>query len=98
MSGKDLLKLLLITYGFTHNVKILTYRGEGNYIGYDVYAESEDDVYHEADCEGLQFHIYEILAYMQRKNICPKTISNAQYTTSELLRLSPDDLANLNLS
>lgn len=98
MNGKDLLKLLLISYGFSVNIKISTYRGEGGCIGYDVSAESgksKEPSYHEVDCEGLQFHIYEILDFMHQNKIKPKTIKNAEYSTSELLKMSNEELSKL---
>ena len=98
MSGKDLLKLLLISYGFSVNIEISTYRGEGGCIGYDVSAESQnknEPGYHEVDCEGLQFHIYEILNFMHKNEIKPKTIVNAVYSTSDLLKMTNEELSKL---
>ena len=94
MSGKDLLKLLLITYGFNRNIKISTYRGEGGCIGYDVSAESEDNYYHEVDCEGLQFHIYEILSFMVENGIKPKIIRGT-YSINYLLKISNEELSKI---
>ena len=56
MSGKDVLRLLLISYGFCRNIEISTYIGEGGWIGY----------------EGLLFHIYEIQKFMRDGNIEPR--------------------------
>lgn len=36
MSGKDVLRLLLISYGFCRNIEISTYIGDGGWIGYEV--------------------------------------------------------------
>lgn len=44
MSGKDVLRLLLISYGFCRNIKINTYMGDGGWIGYEVSANNDDDV------------------------------------------------------
>lgn len=38
MSGKDVLRLLLISYGFCRNIEINTYMGNGGWIGYEVSA------------------------------------------------------------
>lgn len=95
MSGKDLLKLLLISYGFSTNIKISTYRCEDGCIGYDVSAESEEHGYHEVNCEGLLFNVHEILDFMYKKEIKPKTIKNAVYSPSELLKMSNEELSKL---
>ena len=42
MSGKDVLRLLLISYGFCRNIEISTYVGEGGWIGYEVSANNDD--------------------------------------------------------
>lgn len=70
MNGKDLLKLLLLNYGFK-NIEISTYKGDFNYIGYDVWAENKDFQYKAVDCEGLMFHIYQITDFMLKNNIEP---------------------------
>lgn len=74
MTGKDILKILLCLHGYDRNVKVESYRGEGNAIGYEVYAENVDgDSYDEVNCDGLMFHIYRILDYMRKNNVCTKT-------------------------
>ena len=44
MTGKDILTLLLVVYGFK-DIKIKTYRGHGNTQGYEIeaYYEEYDD-------------------------------------------------------
>ena len=44
MSGKDVLRLLLISYGFCRNIEINTYMGNGGWIGYEVSANNDDGV------------------------------------------------------
>ena len=74
MTGKDVLKMLLCLHGYDRNVKVESYRGEGNAIGYEVYAENADgDSYDEVNCDGLMFHISHILDYMRKNNVCTKT-------------------------
>ena len=74
MTGKDVLKMLLCLYGYDRNVKVESYRGEGNAIGYDVSAENaEGDWYEEVNCDGLMFHISQILDYMKENNVYVKT-------------------------
>ena len=74
MMGKDVLKMLLCLYGYDRNVKVESYRGEGNAIGYDVSAENaEGDWYEEVNCDGLMFHISQILDYMKENNVYVKT-------------------------
>lgn len=85
MSGKDVLRLLLISYGFCRNIEISTYMGDYGCIGYDVSANNDDGVrYSEADCEGLLFHIYEIQKFMRAKNIIPRSIIG-NYSNKDLL-------------
>ena len=51
MTNKDVLKILLCSYGYDRNIKIETYRGDLGRIGYDVYAENKDDGrYEEVAC------------------------------------------------
>ncbi len=44
MSGKDVLRLLLISYGFCRNIEISTYIGDGGWIGYEVSASNDDGI------------------------------------------------------
>lgn len=75
MSGKDVLRLLLISYGFCRNIRINSYIGDGGWIGYEVSANNDDDVeYYQIDCEGLLFHIYEIQQFMMLNNIKPRVL------------------------
>ena len=65
MTGKDVLTLLLCSFGYDRNIKIETTNLGYPEPCYDVYAENKDgDVYEQCDSEGLMFHIYEIIAYM----------------------------------
>lgn len=76
MSGKDVLRLLLISYGFCRNIKVGTYVGNGGWTGYEVSANNDDGLeYHEIDCEGLLFHIYEIHDFMRENGVVPRTMS-----------------------
>ena len=75
MSGKDVLRLLLISYGFCRNIEINTYIGDGGCIGYEVSASNDDGIeYYAVDCEGLLFHIYEIQKFMRYENIEPRSM------------------------
>nr|DAX30756.1 MAG TPA: hypothetical protein [Caudoviricetes sp.] len=75
MSGKDVLRLLLISYGFCRNIEISTYIGDGGWIGYEVSASNDDGIeYYAVDCEGLLFHIYEIQKFMRDENIEPRSM------------------------
>ena len=56
MSGKDVLRLLLISYGFCRNIEISTYIGDSGWIGYEVSASN----------------IYEIQKFMRDGNIEPR--------------------------
>lgn len=69
MTNKDFFKILLCSYGYDRNIKIETYRGDGGFIGYDIYAENkEGDFYHEINCEDFMFRVYQILNYMKEHN------------------------------
>lgn len=69
MTGKDVLKLLLVSYGFK-KVKIATYRADYGCIGYQINAENDDgDIYAEFNCEGLMFNIACLINTMSRKGI-----------------------------
>ena len=70
MTGKDVLTLLLCTFGYDRNIRITSERVGYDEPCYDIHAEnSEGDVYEQCDSEGLMFHIYEIISYMTRYNI-----------------------------
>lgn len=67
MSGKDVLTLLLCSFGYDRNVRINIERLGYDEPCYDVHAENADgDVYEQCDSGGLMFHIYLIIAYMTR--------------------------------
>ena len=69
MTGKDVLTLLLCTFGYDRNIQINVERLGYDEPCYDVHAENADgDVYEQCDSEGLMFHIYEIIAYMTEYN------------------------------
>lgn len=74
MTNKDVLNILLCSYGYDRNIKIETYRGEGGCVGYDVYGENKSgDFYHEVCCEDFMFHVYMILNYMKEHNASYKS-------------------------
>ena len=57
-----MIKLLLIIYGYDRNMKVETYRGENNRIGYDYSAENKDGKeYFDENCEGLVFNVCKII-------------------------------------
>ena len=69
MSGKDVLTLLLCSFGYDRNISIKTENLGYSEPMYDVYAENKDgEVYEQIDSEGLMFHIYEIISYMTEYN------------------------------
>lgn len=85
MSGKDVLRLLLISYGFCRNIEISTYVGEGGWIGYEVSANNDDGLeYYDVNCEGLLFHIHEIQYFMREENVVPR-IMGGNYSNKHLL-------------
>lgn len=69
MTNQDVFKALLCSYGYDRNIKIETYRSNEGYLGYEIYAENkEGDCFHEMNCEGFMFIIYQILDYMKTNN------------------------------
>lgn len=69
MTGKDVLTLLLCTFGYDRNIQITIERLGYDEPCYDVHAENADgDVYSECDSEGLMFHIFSIISYMTHHN------------------------------
>ncbi len=93
MSGKDVLRLLLISYGFCRNIEISTYMGDGGWVGYEVSASNDDGIeYYEVDCEGLLFHIYEIQKFMRDENIAPRVMTG-NFSNKHLL--SDEHLNNI---
>lgn len=90
MSGKDVLKLLLVAFGFT-KVKIRTYRGEYNYIGYEIHATGDDGIcYDEENCEGLMFNIANIIETMRKEDIDAKywIFDGGDYSVREVLDMA----------
>lgn len=93
MSGKDVLRLLLISYGFCRNIEISTYVGDGGWIGYEVSANNDDGIeYYEINCEGLLFHIYKVQKFMRDENIVPR-IMIGDFSNKHLL--SDEHLTNI---
>lgn len=69
MTGKDVLKLLLVSYGFK-KVKIETYRTAYGCIGYDINAEDDNgETYTEVNCEGLMYNIAYLINTMSKDGI-----------------------------
>lgn len=97
MSGKDVLRLLLISYGFCRNIEINTYMGNGGWIGYEVSANNDDGVeYYAVDCEGLLFHIYELQKFMRDENIEPRIMSGNFSNKHLLLDEHLNDILKMN--
>lgn len=93
MSGKDVLRLLLISYGFCRNIEINTYFGEGGGIGYEVSANNDDGLeYYNVNCEGLLFHIHKIQYFMGTENVVPR-IMTGNFSNKHLL--SDEHLNNI---
>lgn len=91
MTGKDVLTLLLIAYGFK-NIKIDTYRGTGNAQGYiiEAYHEERDFYYMEENCEGLLFNITYLINEMKNNKIEPTytPFPGHEYSVKEMLNLT----------
>lgn len=67
MTGKDVLMLLLCTFGYERNVKIEVTRTGLEEPCYYIYAENKDgDVFYCDVSEGLMFSIYQIISYMTK--------------------------------
>lgn len=67
MTGKDVLKLLLCTFGYDQNIKIEVTRTGLEELSYDIYAENKDgDVFNCDVSEGLMFSIYQIISHMTK--------------------------------
>lgn len=67
MTGKDVLMLLLCTFGYERNVKIEVTRTGLEEHCYYIYAENKDgDVFYCDVSEGLMFSIYQIISYMTK--------------------------------
>ena len=87
MRGKDVLKLLLIAYGFD-KIKITTYRGFDNAQGYEIHAANKNgDCYDEENCEGLMFNITFMIDWMKAEGIEPtyRYFDGGEYSIKELL-------------
>ena len=69
MTGKDVLTLLLCTFGYDHNIKIVVERKGFEEPCYDIYAENKNgDIFSEDACEGLMFAIFCVISYMTKYN------------------------------
>ena len=93
MTGKDILTLLLVIYGFK-DIKIKTYRGIGNAQGYNIeaYNKERDYYYIEENCEGLLFNITHLLKTMDEYKIEPtySPFGNQEYSVKEILKMFND--------
>lgn len=90
MSGKDLLTLLLVIYGFK-DIKIKTYRGFGNTQGYNIeaYNKERDFYYIDENCEGLLFNITHLIKEMNEYKIEPTytPFTGFEYSIKEILEM-----------
>ena len=90
MTGKDILKLLLVTYGFDE-VRVTTYKGMGGAQGYVIQAHNSNtgSYYDEENCEGLMFNIAYLINKMQELNITPAydPFPGYEYSVNEILRI-----------
>lgn len=88
MTGKDILTLLLVVYGFK-DIQIKTYRGIGNTQGYNIeaYNKERDFYYIEENCEGLLFNITHLLNEMKDYKIEPtySPFPGYEYSVKEIL-------------
>jgi hypothetical protein len=96
MSGKDLLKLLLISFGFNKEVSVSIYKGDDNWIGYTVHASNGNVIYEESNCDGLMFHIHELLCFMDKHNIKPTLLrQESDLPIKMILKMSEEELETL---
>lgn len=87
MTGKDVLTLLLCSFGYDRNIKIEVTNVGYSEPMYDVHAENKDgDVYEQINSDGLMFNIYEIISYMTEYN---------KYINSPSEKTKNFDLSNL---
>ena len=69
MTEKDVIKILLCSYGYDRNIEINTFRTDCGTIGYEIYAEDkEGDAFDGACGEDFMFIVYSILNYMKKEN------------------------------
>lgn len=90
MNGKDVLKLLLVAFGFT-KVKVRTYRGDYNCIGYEIHANGDNGIcYDEENCEGLMFNIAHIIETMKDEGIDAKykVFDGGDYSVRKVLDMA----------
>ena len=94
MTGKDVLTLLLVVYGFK-DIKIKTYRGVGNAQGYNIeaYNKERDFYYIEENCEGLLFNITHLINEMKENKIEPTytTFPVYEYNVKEIIKMYNND-------
>ena len=92
MTGKDVLKLLLVAYGFK-KVEITTYRAFHGCVGYEINAENDNgEIYCERNCEGLMFNISSLIHTMNKKGIEPVFDTFPGHDYPVKLILSSNDL------
>lgn len=87
MTGKDVLKLLLVSYGFK-KVTIDTYRADFGNVGYEINAENDNgDTYNTINCEGLMFNIAYLIRTMSEMGIEPQfnPFPGHDYTVKRIL-------------
>ena len=91
MTGTDFLKVMLCICGYDRDIRISTYRGENNAVGYNIFAKDKNGViYYTENCEGLIFNIQCLVNDTKDRNI-------SCFIESELLTrydLSVKDILN----
>jgi len=72
MTNKDVLKILLCSYGFDRNIKVETNKVPEGLLEYYVYAENKDGyIYDEVNCESFMFNVCNILKFMKEYRFKP---------------------------
>jgi hypothetical protein len=90
MTGKDILTLLLVVYGF-NKIDISTYRGVGGATGYRINASNDNlnIYYNDENCEGLLYNMSHIISQMREDEIEPtySPFPGYDYSIKEILNL-----------
>lgn len=88
MTGKDILTLILVAYGF-NDIEINTYRGSRNAQGYIIHASNKEAnrYYYDENCEGLMFNITHIIRQMEEEGIeaTYNQFTGHEYTIKEII-------------
>lgn len=95
MTNKDLITVLLCSYGFDRDIEIETYRGDYGEHGYHIDAKNyQGEHFYYSGCEPIMYFIYTIIKEMQERGINPISVYG-RYSIKDVLNPKIREIVSL---